>query len=327
MNTQDLHLENFNRLEYFPASIFGMVMGMAGLVISFFVASHFFKPILTLAQGGLIFVTALFAFLFAVYVCKTLRFRAAFLSEMQHPIKMNFGPTISIGLLLLSIAYLQFGYKEVSFYLWAIGSILQLLLTLWVLNHWFFHNHFEIHHSNPAWFIPIVGNIIVPIAGVEHANPLISWFFFSIGIVFWPVLKSILVYRIIFHPPIMDRLIPTLFIFIAPPAVGFISYVKLSGSIDGFAYVLYFFALFFTLFLASTLKHFKKLDFAISWWAYTFPLAAISIASFTMAKHANEIFFANIGFAIQAVLFVLVLIFAYRTLKAALNKKICDPSH
>lgn len=328
MSTHNLNPNEFNRLKYFPASIFGMIMGMTGLVISFFIAAQFFRPIQVFGEIGLIFVSILFAFLFIVYLSKILTFKTAFLNEVQHPIKMNFGPAISISLLLMSIAYQQFGYDQVSLYLWSFGSALQLVLTLWVLNHWVFHDHFEIHHSNPAWFIPIVGNIIVPIAGVEHTSPFISWFFFSIGIVFWPVLKSILIYRIIFHPPIIDRLIPTLFIFIAPPAVGFISYVKLNGGeIDNFAYILYFFSLFFTLFLTSTLKHFRKLNFAISWWAYTFPLAAMSIASFTMAKQTNEIIFTYIGFAIQAILFLLVLVFAYRTLKAAFNRKICDPSH
>jgi tellurite resistance protein len=38
-------------------------------------------------------------------------------------------------------------------------------------------NKYEIKHFNPAWFIPIVGNILVPIAGVHHAPIEISYFF------------------------------------------------------------------------------------------------------------------------------------------------------
>lgn len=327
MDTVNLPEPPKNRIAYFPASIFGMIMGMTGLVISFFVASPFAPFLASIAPYALFAVAALFVFLIGVYLCKLVNYREAVLKEMSDPVKMNFGPTISIGLLLMSIAFLDMGWTQVSFYLWSLGAVLQLLLTLWVLNHWVFHENFEVHHSNPAWFIPIVGNIIVPIAGVEHASPLVSWFFFAIGIVFWPVLKSILMYRIIFHPPLVQKLIPTLFIFIAPPAVGFISYVKLSGGVDGFALVLYFFGLFFTLFLLSAIQRFNGLSFAISWWAYTFPLAAISIASFLMSERLEQVFFEYIGFAIQAVLSVMVLVLAYRTAGAAMKKRICDPTH
>lgn len=316
-----------NRIAYFPASIFGMIMGMTGLVISFFVGTEFAPFLSKIAPTALFIVVVLFLFLMVVYLYKFINYREAVLEEMRDPVKMNFGPTISIGLLLMSIAFMDMGWHQVSFYLWIVGAVLQLLLTLWVLNHWVFHDYFEIHHSNPAWFIPIVGNIIVPIAGVEHASPLISWFYFSIGIIFWPVLKSTLMYRIIFHPPIVQKLIPTLFIFIAPPAVGFISYVKLTGGVDSFALVLYFFGLFFTLFLFSALKRFKGLAFAISWWAYTFPLAAMAIASFVLAKQIDERFFIYIAFVLQVVLNIMVLILAYRTLMAAMKKRICDPHH
>lgn len=48
----------------------------------------------------------------------------------------------------------------------------------------------------PAWFIPVVGNIIVPLAGVRFAPAEVSWFFFSIGLVFWIVLLAIVMYRL-----------------------------------------------------------------------------------------------------------------------------------
>lgn len=317
----------FARIQYFPASIFGMIMGLTGLVISLFAAGHILEGLNLAASTGLVVVTLVFIILLSLYLIKAIKYGKATLQEMRHPIKMNFGPAISIALILLSIAYDKQGLMDVSFYLWSVGATLQLIFSLWVFNHWIFHDFFEIKHSNPAWFIPIVGNILVPIAGVDHAPDFISWFFFSIGIVFWPIIKSILIYRIVFHPPMMERLIPTLFIFIAPPAVGFISYVKLNGGLDNFAYILYFFGLFFTLFLLSTFKHFKDLSFAISWWAYTFPLAAISIASFTMAHQTGESFFNYIAFAIQALLSLLVMFLLYKTAIAFKNKKICDPTH
>ena len=117
---------------------------------------------------------------------------------------------------------------------------------LYVLHVWFNHEHLKIAHLNPAWFIPAVGNILVPIAGVGLGYIELSWFFFSIGILFWIVLFTIIMNRVLFHEPLPAKLAPTLFILIAPPAVGFVSYIGLTGGggIDGFARILFYGALF-----------------------------------------------------------------------------------
>ena len=41
------------------------------------------------------------------------------------------------------------------------------------------------------------------------------------------ILFSIILNRIIFHNPFAAKFMPTMFILIAPPAIGFISYIKL----------------------------------------------------------------------------------------------------
>ncbi len=126
---------------------------------------------------------------------------------------------------------------------------------------WIHHDHFEVQHLNPAWFIPAVGNVLVPVAGVQLGFIEISWFFFSIGMLFWVILLTIIFNRIMFHNPMQDKLIPTLFILIAPPAVGFIAYMKLAGELDAFARILYFAGLFLTMLMLIQVKRFAKLQF------------------------------------------------------------------
>jgi len=117
-------------------------------------------------------------------------------------------------MILLSIALLH-DAPRLSFWLWSIGTVLHLALTLYVMSSWMHHTKYEITHMNPAWFIPVVGNILVPIAGLHHAPAEVSWFFYSVGLFFWPVLTAILFYRLIFHTSLPERFVPTLFIFIA----------------------------------------------------------------------------------------------------------------
>jgi tellurite resistance protein len=120
-----------------------------------------------------------------------------------------------------------------------------------------------------------------------------------------------------------QKLLPTFFILIAPPAVGFLSYIKLTGSLDTFALLLYNFALFLTLLLFSQLPRFIGLPFFMSWWAYSFPLAAISIASMVMSHITGHLFYGYLGLSLLIILSVLIAVLLIKTVKAARLGNIC----
>ena len=317
-------VNGLQRIAYFPASFFGMIMGVTGLSIAFLQLSKTAPIFTNVAMGNVIIAAVLMVVLLGVYLYKTIRFFPEVKAEMKHPVKMNFIPAISISLLLLSVAFYALDLVQISQRLWIIGAVMQISLTYWVLYNWVHHDFFTPEHSSPAWFIPIVGNIVVPIAGVHHAPMELNWFFFSIGVVFWIVVKSVVINRIIFHAPMQARLIPTLFIFIAPPAVGFISYLALNDNqLNQFAMVLYFFGIAMTLLMLVSLHKFAKLDFALSWWAYTFPVAAMVIASYIMAANSGQIGFQYIAYFLHGLLMLLIVYLAYKTALAVKHKQIC----
>lgn len=315
-------MQTSNRLKDMPISFFGMVMGMAGLTIAWEKASEIYQFSVAIPHTLLIQSILVFIILSGLYLYKGLKFRQALLQEWANPVKMNFIPAISISLLLFSVAFMSIS-MEVSRILWVSGTILHLVISLLIMNSWLHHEKYEIHHINPAWFIPAVGNAIVPLAGVPLGYPELSWFFFSIGMVFWLILMVIVFNRIIFHMPLPEKLLPTLFILIAPPAVGFLSYIKLTGELNAFSQVLYNFALFLTILLLSQLPRFARLPFFLSWWAYSFPLAAMSIASMVMAQISGKAFYGYIGLGLLFTLSALVLLLFIKTLNAAQHGKIC----
>src|SRR5690606_7117614 len=180
-------------------------------------------------------------------------------------------------------------------------------------------------HANPAWFIPVVGNILVPVVGVGFGPADVSWFFFSIGLVFWLVLMTLVLYRLFFHEPLPVRLTPTLFILLAPPSVGFLAYLQLTDSLDAFARILYYIALFLALLLASNAARFLRVPFFVSAWAYAFPLAALTLATLEMARRSELAFFTGLGWALLALLSLVVAVLVFKTLQAALAGRICVP--
>lgn len=315
-----------SRLQYLPVSLFSTVMGLSGLAIALQQADMLLDGLHGIGTVTALASTGVFVLLCVLYAVKFLRYPAAVREELCHPVKMSFGATFTISLVLLSITL----YEQVpalSWWLWVAGSGLHLAFTLYVLNEWIYQSHFEIHHISPAWFIPVVGNILVPVAGVTHGALQISWFYFSIGLLFWLVLFTIIVYRMIFHNPLPDKLLPTLFILIAPPAVGFIAYVKLAGVIDAFAHVLYYNALFLTLLLFIQLPRFLRLPFYLSWWAYSFPLAAMTIATLIMNRHTGYAFFGGLTALLLAVLTLIILGLIARTALAIKRGEICVEGH
>ena len=268
--------------------------------------------------------SAIFFLLLLGYGLKLIRFPLAVMGEWRHPVRVNFFPAMSIGLLLQAVVW-QDTFPSFSFGLWLTGAMVQLGFTVSILSSWMFHTHYDIKHANPAWFIPVVGNLFVPIGGVRFAPLEVAWFYFSIGIVFWIVLMTIVLYRVFFHDPIPSKLLPTLFIFIAPPAVGFVAYSGLVPEVDGFSRVLYYAALFMLLLLGANAIRFIRMGFFVSSWAYSFPLAAITIATLLMAKRSGMTFFNGLGVVLLSAVSLVISILLVKTLDAMRRKAICVP--
>jgi tellurite resistance protein len=311
-------------LEHFPISFFATVMGTAGLAIAWKKAHH----VLGLpAEIGIVlqwWALILFALLALGYLAKIVKHWGAVKHEFAHPVRLNFFPAFSISLLLLAVAFAD-THPGLAFALWSLGAALHLGFTLTVMSSWIHHTRYDIKHANPAWFIPVVGNVIVPVAGVGFAPTEISWFFFSIGLVFWLVLMTIVMNRLFFHEPLPERLTPTLFILIAPPAVGFIAWVKLNGGeIDAFARILYHVALFLALLLASNALRFFRTRFFLSAWAYSFPIAAITIATLVMAEKGSGLF-VPLSWLLLTVLSIVLTLLTVRTAQGIARGEICVP--
>jgi len=269
-------MEN-SKIQHFPITTYSSVMGMAGVSIAlnkFYHLQWFPKwpYLIMMAVSFLAFVVISF-----MYSRKAYMFYQEVNNDFRHRIRINFFSTITISFLLLAIAIYGI-WPLVALPLWWIGFIGHTYIMLHTIRFWIQHN-FEIKTFNPAWFIPVVGNILIPVIGVDFIPRELAWVYFSIGFLFWIVLLTIFMNRVIFHDQMPKKFMPTFFILLAPPAIGFIAYVRIIQSLDSFAYFMLFIAYFFAALLIMLYKNFKSLDFFVSWWAFLFPLASITIAS------------------------------------------------
>jgi len=243
-----------------------------------------------------------------------------FYKEVSNPNHIGLIAIASVATTL--IATTLFRYSEsLSLMVWGIGAIVQIALMVRIVTLWISHQNDTRIRTDPSWFIPAVGCLAIPIVGVKLAPPEISWFFFSVGILFWLVMMPIYFYRNIYHHALDEKLTPTLFILMAPPSVGTIAWYSLTGEVDAFARILYSISLF--LFLVAVMQYklyINMKSFHLSWWSFSFPLATSILATFTMAEALDSYFLVVLGSIKTVVLSLVIILLVWKTVQCIVKK-------
>jgi len=318
-----LFMRNCLRLKYFTISFFAPILWLWWLTIVLQKAEWvYWLP--KISNFLLIFTILVLSIVLITYLLKMIFFWSEVKKEFYHPVKINFFPAFPKWLLILSIAFLSISIPTAKV-LWIVWASMNLVFTLWIFSI-YINKQFDIKHINPAWFIPIVTNIVIPITWlvIFPQYEFISWFFFSVWLIFWLLIFFIFMYRIIFYNPLSQKLLPTLVILIAPPSIWFISWIKLTWwELNPFAMILFYLAVFLFLLLLVDVKKFFKIEFYLSRWAYSFPLAAFALANVLMF-HLTKLNVFKYSFTFVACLLILViLILLVRTFIAIKQKSLC----
>ncbi|WP_217125381.1 SLAC1 anion channel family protein [Hydrogenophilus thiooxidans] len=312
-------------IRYFPLPLFASIMGLSGLALVWLKAAHLWHWPAGVGQAITVATTALFLLYGLLLLLKAARNPQAIREDWRHPVRLNFFAAITISLLLLGTAYQSFA-PGIGHGFWLLGAIGHALLVPMIMHTWLHHTNYQVTHINPAWFIPVVGNVVAPLAGVGYGHLEASWYFFAVGIVFWLVLLTIVVHRLIFFEPLPQRLAPTLFILLAPPSVGMLAWLKLDGeTLDATARILYGVALFLALVLATNAVRFVKVPFFLSAWAYSFPLAALTVATMTMAHLTANSGLHTLAVALMVLTTAVILWLVVKTAIAAAKRAIFLP--
>lgn len=320
----DAALADKGWLSEFPVAFFAAVMGLAGLTLSLRAAERALGIGEAASLAAAVLTITVFLAIGVCYAAKLVLHRGAVAAEWAHPVRIAFFPAISISMLLISaiLAPLAAG---VATALWTVGAAAQATLALAVVANWIGYRPFQQIHLNPAWFIPAVGNVVAPLAGVGLGFVELSWLFFSAGMLFWVVLQTLVFNRLIFHDPLPERLAPTLMILIAPPAVAFVAYYNLTGEVDAFARILINCGYVALGVVLTQVRLLLRLSFALSWWALSFPVAALSVASLLYAEAMASAAHRVIGLALVAALALIVTGLVVRTLLAIRADQIFRP--
>ena len=280
-------------LKFLMPGWFSVVMGLCGLSLAW----HRATPLLGEMADGLALVVGLlalgvFVLLLVASWLRVSRYPAALTEDLKHPVRHAFVAAFPVSLLLLATVGVALGGAggELALLwraLWWAGSLGQLWATLWVLGRWLAPSAPGGSAGNtglwpsvtPVLLIPVVGNVLAPLAGVPLGHGGWAAAQFGIGAFFWPVALALILARRIAHSPLPDRVLPAWMITVAPPAVIGLVLAQLAErelAPLGAAQAMWGIALFFLLWVLPVLKRAVTQPFGIPFWALSFPMAAFT---------------------------------------------------
>jgi len=332
-------------IKNFAPSWFAAVMGTGILAIASYLYSQYIPFLENIAVILFYFNIILFFTLLIPWILRWLLYKENALADLKHPIISNFYATIAISMLVLSSDFILIG-KNMLFgeVFWFIGVALTIFFGIATPFIMFKGEHVTIDHINPAWFIPPVGLIVIPIAGsliisqylglMKEFVIFLNYLGWGAGFFLYLALLAICMYRFVLHRPLPNTLIPTIWINLGPIGAGTIALINLVNNSPFitmkepfFVFGLIFWGLgiwWVLMAIIMTLYYKKKLGlpFALSWWAFIFPLGAYVVASHSIATIFHLAFVDYIGFALYFLLVFLWSITFIKTLIALYYKKL-----
>ncbi|GAQ85585.1 hypothetical protein KFL_002430010, partial [Klebsormidium nitens] len=291
---EDRHFIRHTQVSWFAAP-----MGLAGLACVWVPAQDAIHTPKGLWQGFGIASAVVFAVLLTLYASRCLFYPRKIAKEWAHPVYSNFFSTVTITLLLYAYVAAAGDRPRLCEVLFWIAAPIQLLLAVIMVARWI-RSPFFLHSVNPAWMIPVLGNFVAAFVApfvqgyvsktLEFQEAGYLWF--SFALLMWLVLLTLTLTRVITSGNLEEKLRPSVFIYMAAPAMAGLAYLSLTlGVWDEFTRILFFISWvwFFVMCWLGITGYFWS-RFEMASWAYVFPLATLALFSLEYHSHLRTAF-------------------------------------
>jgi C4-dicarboxylate transporter/malic acid transport protein len=337
-----------NWLQAFAPGWFAAVMGTGVLAVTL----HFYArlvPALEAPAVGLHWLNVVFFVLLAgPWLARWVRHTAAALASLRHPVQAHFYPTFSIALIVLALQFLVFGHHTgVALALWLPGALLTVIFSFAILALVFHGDTVSLEHVTPAMFIPPVGLVVIPVAGAPLAATfgpgwrelalVFNWAALGAGSLLYVGVLGLTMFRYVLGKRVGRPLVPTAWVNLGPLGVIPVSLLNLAeampelaagGVVQVAGLLLWGFGVWWLL-MASilTLSAARRgdLPFALSWWAFTFPLGAFVAASWRLGTQLGLAPVVAVGALALALLAGLWLVTLVQTLRGIASGALLRP--
>ncbi|AQK92456.1 S-type anion channel SLAH2 [Zea mays] len=278
----------------FPINAFGMCLGVSSQAMLWKTLqsepSTAFLHVSPAVNHVLWWVSAsLMALVSFIYLFKVVFYFEAVRREFHHPIRVNFffAPWIACLFLVKGLPHPVWTIHHV---VWYILMAPIFLLDLKIYGQWMSGGARRLSKvANPTNHLAVVGNFVGALLGAKMGLREVPIFFFAVGVVHYLVLFVTLYQRLPSNAQLPRELHPVFFLFIAAPSVASVGWARLCGDFNYAAKILYFTSLFLYMSLVVRLNLFRGVRFSLAWWAYTFPMTSVAIATAVYASAVTNV--------------------------------------
>eukprot|EP00249_Psilotum_nudum_P010142 c22359_g1_i1 orf=688-2631(+) len=280
----------------FPISCFGICLGLGSQSILWKLLSttpsmHFLHvpKEINIIVWCLALMTLIVIFL--AYSLKCLFYFEAVRREYYHPVRVNFFFAPWIASMFLTIGVSPVIATSINPALFWVFMVPITMLELKIYGQWLSGGERKLSKmANPSLHLSVVGNFVGAILGTLAGQREAAIFYWAVGLAHYLVLFVTLYQRLPTNEALPRELHPVFFLFIAAPSTASVAWEGIAGHFDMVSRITYFVALFLFTSLIVRVNLFRGIRFSVTWWAYTFPTTAVSIATVKYSDGVTNVF-------------------------------------
>ncbi|WP_322015612.1 dicarboxylate transporter/tellurite-resistance protein TehA [Paraburkholderia sp. J12] len=294
--------------EPMPAGFFGIAVGMLALAGAWRVAAKLWQVPQQAAMLMTMVAVMVWVAVMTLYALKWLVHREAAHKEWQHEVQSSFVALVPVSTMLAAQAVKLWSY-DFALALFAVGAIGQLAVGV-MLHGRLWQGARNAEFVTPAIYLPTVApGFVAATTAASFGFPELAALFFGAGALSWLAIESMLLNRAAHGAPTAPALRPTFGVQLAPPVVGGVAwmavtgsgfYTGLSGGADLVAYALLGYGLYQAALLLRLLPWIRANGFTPSYWAFSFGVAALPTLAMLMAQRGAPGWVHELAFALFA---------------------------
>ncbi|HTX01310.1 MAG TPA: hypothetical protein VMD59_21175, partial [Acidimicrobiales bacterium] len=263
-------------------NLFGIAFGLAGLAEAWRAAGQVLGipravPDTIDLASSLVWATLVVAYL--------QQGRRQVSADLRDDVLAPFVSLAPITAMLLSSALAAVAFSAGQI-LVAVFLVLTLLLGGWLTGHWML-GELDQKAAHPGYFLPTVaGGLVGAFSAAQVHLEAVGEASLGIGLICWALLGSLVLNRLFFGPRLPPRLLPTMAIELAPPAVAGLAWSALRGGPAGPVAAFFGgYAVLMGLVQLRLVPLYRRLQFTPSFWAFAFSYAAAATDALEWIGH------------------------------------------
>lgn len=317
----------------FAPSWFASVMGTGALALVSKAYSSKLPALGTFSKALVYLNAAVFFILLIPWLLRWIKYPSEAKRDLYHPVTSHFYGTMPIAMTIVAINLAMDGHREIALPLWILGSILVVVFALLIPYLFFVGEGVDVKTITPAWFIPPVGLIVIPLTALPFLPQSQTWrevfiafnyFGFGAGFFLYLALFAIVMRRFITHELLPPMMAPAVWINLGPLGAGAVALLNLvkvlpvaGEAFKGFAFILWGFGLWWLIMAILMTLHYLRnlhLPYSLAWWGFIFPLGAYVSATYNVGTSLGIGAMVDFGFALYWFLLALWLVTGVKTL-------------